>query len=85
MLGRPVPIFSSEGVPFLGVKFKKDEEKYVTYERAWTSAFEEAAAEYEEAAAQLMTDDERRRGLTPRWFAMRGFDVHLMAVGGPMR
>ena len=40
---------------------------------------------FAEAASRLDGDAPLERALGPAWFAMRGFDVHLLAVGGPMR
>ena len=86
MLGRPVPIFSSEGKAYLRLKGSAT---YGDYLAAWFVAYEDVRADYEATAARLMAESggepERKRGLTPAWVAMRGFDVHLMAVGGPMR
>mgnify|MGYP006083657867 FL=1 len=51
-------------------------------------AYEPRRAAYEAAAAAHLADAgglEVERELGVAWFAMRGFDVHLMAVGGPMR
>jgi len=88
MLGLPVPIFSSEGKAYLGFKWKKSDvlSEYASFCRLWFASYAEQQPQYEaHAAKQIRRDDELEARLGPKWFAMRGFDVTLMRVGGPMR
>lgn len=83
MLGLEVPIYSSEGKAFLGLPAAVS---YGAFFDAWTAAYAPRRAAYEAAAtAHLAVDAGLEHELGVAWFAMRGFDVHLMAVGGPMR
>lgn len=91
MLGLEVPIYSSEGKAFLGLPAAVS---YAAFLEAWMRAYEPRRAAYEAAAAAHLADAGLERELADAglerelgvgWFAMRGFDVHLMAVGGPMR
>ena len=36
-------------------------------------------------AKTLLGEEETRRGLDAKWVGMRGLDVRMMAIGGPMR
>ena len=82
MLGACVPICSSEGKAFLRLSGMVS---YADYSAAWLAAFKEHQIEYEAHAQRLIGQAESTRGLSHIWLAMRGFDVKLMAVGGPMR
>ena len=82
MLGRPVPLYSSEAKAYLRVR---PQQAYDEYAEAWFNSYEQHRRVYEAVAEDLFGEQERQRGLTPSWLAMRGFDVMLMAVGGPMR
>lgn len=91
MLGHAVPIYSSEGVAYLnhfgtsgGVK------GYAAYCEAWLAAYCHERLGYEAAAARHLANApviteklEQRLGVA--WFAMRGYDVKMMAEGGPLR
>jgi hypothetical protein len=83
MLGCPVPLYSSEGKAYCRLPASAG---YCAFMEAWTREYEPRRAAYETAAAaRLDGDAPLERALGPAWFAMRGFDVHLLAVGGPMR
>ena len=82
MLGLEVPIYSSEGKAFLGLPAAVS---YGAFFEAWMAAYEPRRAAYEAAAAAHLADAGLEHELGVAWFAMRGLDVHLMAVGGPMR
>ena len=47
--------------------------------------YEARRVSYEGAAAKLLGEEETRRGLDAKWVGMRGLDVRMMAIGGPMR
>ena len=90
MLGVPCPIFSSEARAFLRAaehKLRddcKEPGEYASFCKAWMCEYDKHRARYEDAArCELEGDLEHELG--EAWFAMRGFDVHVMAVGGPMR
>lgn len=82
MLGEPVPIYSSEGRAYLKLKASPS---YAEYLDAWLDAYLAVEREFVGAAAKLIGAEERARGLSEEWVAMRGFDVMIMEVGGPMR
>ena len=82
MLGRRVPIYSSEGIAFLGLKTVKS---YEEFRVAWMAAYEPLRAAYEAEAEKQIRASGLEAQLGAPWFAMRGFDVHLMKIGGPMR
>ena len=82
MLGFEIPIYSSEGKAYLGLPASVG---YGAFFDAWMDAYGARRAAYEVAAAAHLADAGLERELGVAWFAMRGFDVHLMAVGGPMR
>lgn len=86
MLGQRVPLYSSEGLAYLGLK---QPASYEAFHAAWTQAYEPLRAAYESAAAKHLQRDgsssSLESSLGAEWFAMRGFDVRLLRVGGPMR
>ena len=100
MLGQPAPLFSSECTAFLQLKGGASG-GYDQYCKKWRAAFEVRAIEYRAAATEQLAGSAYRAGaadgaaqraasklavqLGHEWFAIRGFDVHLLAVGGPMR
>ena len=85
MLGHPIPIYSSEGVAYLknaGYQVPG----YAAYFDAWHAEFAKEREHYMDSAhAHLSTAHQLEEWLGAEWFAMRGFDVKLMAEGGPMR
>lgn len=84
MLGGHVPIYSSEAVAYLRVT-KTVPVNYRAFHHAWMAEYEARRAAYEGAAAERLGEDEMRRGLDAKWVGMRGLDVRMMDVGGPMR
>ena len=58
---------------------------YRAFHHAWMAEYEARRAAYEGAAAERLGEDEMRRGLDAKWVGMRGLDVRMMDVGGPMR
>ena len=97
MLGRPVPIYSSECTAYLhhfGYLQTKSPE-YPTFYAAWLKAFDESTtfsdvrADFTAAArcrlGQHAVTKALEEELGAEWFAMRGFDVLHMKVGGPLR
>lgn len=95
MLGNKLPIYSSESVAYLK-KFHGHRvdrvaslnDHYIYY-LVWNHAFDEVRSEYIAAARRRLGQHSETKALEDElgaeWFAMRGFDVHLMAVGGPLR
>lgn len=81
MLGLPVPIYSSECSAFLGLRGPS----YGALHEAWTAEYAGRRRAYEAAAARLIGRGGLESQLGAEWFAVRGFDVHLLEVGGPMR
>ena len=84
MLGGHVPIYSSEAVAYLGTK-KAGPVDYGSFHTTWLAEYEARRVSYEGAAAKLLGEEETRRGLDAKWVGMRGLDVRMMAIGGPMR
>ena len=63
---------------------------YADFHTAWCAEYDnEAARDYEAAAAKHLLGGAAtarvERDLGAKWFAMRGLDVKMMAVGGPLR
>ena len=88
MLGIAVPIYSSEGVAYLKHAGHSlgTHSSYSDYLGAWQAEYHKERPAYMRAAeVHLSATDPLERRCTAEWFAMRGFDVKLMAVGGPMR
>lgn len=83
MLGAPVPIYSSEAHAYLGLRGIPP---YAVFYKAWMEAYAGEGAAFEAAAERLL---DRRCPIETRlrckWFAMRGLDVKMMEVGGPLR
>ena len=83
MLGVPLPLFSSECLAYLRLPRTAS---YALFHEAWAAAYEDHRSAYEAASKrQLEESDGEEAQLGARWFAMRGFDVRLLLVGGPMR
>ena len=92
MLGRPVPIYSSECTAYLrhfGYLQPKPPADYPTFHAAWLKAFDDVRADYTAAArrrlGQLPETKALEEELGAEWFAIRGFDQLHMKVGGPLR
>ena len=84
MLGECTPIYSSEGKAYLGLP--SSGVSYADYYEGWMKAYSVHGARYEDAArCQLKDIDAETYRPTNQWFGMRGFDVMVMAVGGPLR
>jgi hypothetical protein len=87
MLSLPVPIYSSEGKAYLRLSASAP---FKEYQAAWMAKYFEERAEYEAAAAECMPQIAQATpsGMpvpSAEWFGMRGLDIHMLAVGGPMR
>ena len=83
MLGVPLPLFSSECLAYLRLPRTAS---YALFHEAGAAAYEEHRSAYEAASKrQLEESNGEEAQLGARWFAMRGFDVRLLLVGGPMR
>ncbi|KAL3929976.1 MAG: hypothetical protein SGPRY_001729 [Prymnesium sp.] len=97
MLGHLVPIFSSEAVAYLrskgALRHCKAGDGYEEFYYAWWVEYEKERMLYEASAAHHLAHGEGmaeehevlecRLGI--EWFAMRGYDVKLMAQGAPLR
>jgi hypothetical protein len=98
MLGHHVPIYSTEAVAYLkhqGHELRRGtaEGTFAEFSRAWFVEYGKERAALEAAAKRHLARGgeavielhtlEQRLGTT--WFAMRGLDVKMVEVGGPLR
>lgn len=83
MLGIPVPIYSTEAHAYLALKRNPP---YAVFYKAWMEAYVREGSAFEAAAERLLNHRcPLEMGLQCKWFAMRGLDVKMMDIGGPLR